>query len=40
MSGTPIIQGNKIVGAISHALENNPTVGYGVHIKWMLEESK
>ncbi|MEW9077379.1 SpoIVB peptidase S55 domain-containing protein [Terrisporobacter glycolicus] len=39
MSGTPIVQGNKIVGAVSHALENNPTVGYGVYIKWMLEES-
>ena len=38
MSGTPIVQGNKIVGAVSHALENNPTVGYGVYIKWMLEE--
>lgn len=40
MSGTPIVQGNKIVGAVSHALENNPTVGYGVYIKWMLEESQ
>lgn len=36
MSGTPIIQGNKIVGAVSHALENNPQIGYGVYIKWML----
>ena len=39
MSGTPIIQGNKIVGAVSHALESNPNVGYAVHIKWMLEET-
>lgn len=38
MSGTPIVQGNKIVGAVSHALENNPSIGYGVYIKWMLEE--
>lgn len=37
MSGTPIIQGNKIVGAISHAVENDPSIGYGVYIKWMLE---
>lgn len=36
MSGTPIIQNNKIIGAVSHALENNPEVGYGVYIKWML----
>lgn len=40
MSGTPIVQGDKIVGAVSHALENNPTVGYGVYIKWMLNEIK
>ncbi|MDY2737781.1 SpoIVB peptidase S55 domain-containing protein, partial [Intestinibacter sp.] len=36
MSGTPIVQNNKIIGAISHALENNPEMGYGVYIKWML----
>ncbi|ETJ39459.1 hypothetical protein Q604_UNBC06674G0001, partial [human gut metagenome] len=24
------------IGAVSHALENNPKVGYGVYIKWML----
>ena len=36
MSGTPIIQNNKIIGAVSHALENNPKIGYGVYIKWML----
>ena len=37
MSGTPIIQDDKIVGAISHAIENNPQNGYGVFIKWMLD---
>ena len=37
MSGTPIIQDNKIVGAVSHAIENNPATGYGVYIGWMLE---
>lgn len=36
MSGTPILQDGKIIGAISHALENNPQIGYGVYIKWML----
>lgn len=36
MSGTPIIQDDKIIGAVSHALENNPKIGYGVYIKWML----
>ncbi|MEG0050889.1 MAG: SpoIVB peptidase S55 domain-containing protein [Terrisporobacter sp.] len=39
MSGTPIIQDDKIIGAISHALENNPAMGYAVHIKWMVEEN-
>lgn len=38
MSGTPIIQGDKIIGAISHAVENNPTLGYGVFIQWMLDK--
>lgn len=37
MSGTPIVQGNKIIGAISHAVENDPSFGYGVFIKWMIE---
>ena len=37
MSGTPIIQNNKIIGAISHAVENDPTTGYAVFIKWMLD---
>ena len=38
MSGTPIIQNNKIIGAISHAVENDPTTGYAVFIKWMLDQ--
>jgi len=36
MSGTPIIQDNKIIGAISHAVENDPTLGYAVFIQWMM----
>ncbi len=38
MSGTPIVQDDKIVGAISHALENDPSTGYGVYIRWMIEK--
>lgn len=38
MSGTPIVQGDKIIGAISHAVENNPALGYGVFIQWMLTD--
>jgi stage IV sporulation protein B len=37
MSGTPIVQDNKIIGAISHAVENDPTLGYAIFIQWMLE---
>jgi len=36
MSGTPIIQGNNIIGAVSHAVENDPSLGYGVFIGWMI----
>ena len=37
MSGSPIIQDNKIVGAVTHVFVNDPTSGYGIHIEWMLE---
>lgn len=39
MSGTPIIQDDKIIGAVSHAVENDPSLGYGVFIKWMIENN-
>jgi len=38
MSGSPIIQNGKIVGAVTHVLVNNPTKGYGVFIESMLAE--
>lgn len=38
MSGTPIVQDDKIIGAISHAIENDPTTGYAVFIKWMMDK--
>jgi len=38
MSGSPIIQNDKIVGAVTHVFVNDPTSGYGVHIEWMLQE--
>ncbi len=40
MSGSPIIQNGKIVGAVTHVFVNDPTKGYGVYLEWMLEESK
>lgn len=39
MSGSPIIQDDKIVGAITHVFVNDPTSGYGVHIEWMLQDA-
>ncbi|MCC5909927.1 MAG: SpoIVB peptidase [Clostridiaceae bacterium] len=39
MSGSPIIQDGKIIGAVTHVLINNPTQGYGIFIEWMIEES-
>lgn len=38
MSGSPIIQEEKIVGAITHVFVKNPEMGYGVFIEWMINE--
>ncbi len=40
MSGSPIIQDGKIIGAITHVFVNDPTKGYGIYIEWMLEQIK
>lgn len=37
MSGSPIIQNNKVIGALTHVFVNNPTRGYGIFIDNMLE---
>jgi len=39
MSGSPIIQDEKVIGAVTHVFVNDPTSGYGVHIEWMLNEA-
>ncbi|MCR6515852.1 SpoIVB peptidase [Clostridium sp. LY3-2] len=39
MSGSPIIQNNKIIGAVTHVLINKPDVGYGIYIEWMLQDA-
>lgn len=39
MSGSPIIQNNKLIGAVTHVFVNDPTKGYGLYIEWMLEQS-
>ena len=39
MSGSPIIQDGKLIGAVTHVLVNDPTRGYGIFIEWMLDEA-
>lgn len=39
MSGSPIIQNGRLVGAITHVFVEDPTRGYAVYIEWMLEQS-
>ncbi|MNO08173.1 SpoIVB peptidase precursor [compost metagenome] len=40
MSGSPIIQDGKLIGAVTHVFIQDPTRGYGIFIKNMLEESR
>lgn len=40
MSGSPIIQGNYIIGAVTHVVVDDPTKGYGIFITKMLEEAE
>lgn len=37
MSGSPIVQNGKLVGAVTHVLINDPTRGYGVYVDWMVD---
>ena len=40
MSGSPIIQNDKIIGAVTHVVVDKPTKGYGIFITKMLEEAE
>ena len=40
MSGSPIIQNEKIIGAVTHVVVDSPTKGYGIFITNMLEEAE
>ncbi len=40
MSGSPIIQNGKLVGAVTHVFVNDPTRGYGIFIENMLSEAE
>lgn len=39
MSGSPIIQNGKLIGAVTHVFVNDPTSGYGTFIEWMLQDA-
>ena len=38
MSGAPIVQNGKVIGAVTHVFVDNPTKGYGIFIETMLEQ--
>ncbi len=40
MSGSPIIQNGKLIGAVTHVMINDPTAGYGIFIENMLSASQ
>ena len=40
MSGSPIIQDGKLVGAVTHVFVQDPTKGYGIFIESMIEQEK
>ena len=39
MSGSPILQNGRLVGAVTHVFVNDPTRGYGVSIQDMLNSA-
>jgi len=39
MSGSPILQNGKLIGAVTHVFVNDPTRGYGVFAEWMVREA-
>lgn len=40
MSGSPIVQNDEVVGALTHVIVDNPYSGYGIFIQKMLEEGE
>jgi stage IV sporulation protein B len=38
MSGSPIIQNDHLVGAVSHVIVDSPQYGYGIYLEWMLAD--
>lgn len=39
MSGSPIVQNDRLIGAVTHVLLNDSTLGYGLYIDWMLRNA-
>ena len=39
MSGSPIIQDGRLIGAVTHVFVSDPTQGYGLYVDWMLQET-
>jgi len=40
VSGSPIIQNGKLIGAVTHVLVDEPTKGYGIFIENMLDTAE
>lgn len=40
MSGSPILQNDKLIGAVTHVITGSPFNGYGVYIEFMMEEAQ
>ncbi|MBR2718919.1 MAG: SpoIVB peptidase [Clostridia bacterium] len=40
MSGSPIIQDGRLIGAVTHVFVSDPTQGYGLYVDWMLQEAE
>ena len=40
MSGSPIIQDGRLIGAVTHVFVSDPTQGYGLYVDWMLGEAE
>lgn len=38
MSGSPILQNGKLIGAVTHVFINDATKGYGIYMDWMMDE--
>ena len=40
ISGSPIVQNGRIIGAVTHVFVDDPTQGYGLYIEWMLTQAR